>query len=94
MSVAVKQRGRKNVLTGKVISDKMDKTISVLIYNSVKHPKYKKYIQKTSVFKVHDEKNQAKKGDTVNIFETRALSKTKRWKLVKIVEGQTQGEKA
>ena len=58
----IKQRGHKNVLTGKVISDQMNKTVSVLIYNSVKHPKYKKYIKKTSVFKVHDEKNEAKKG--------------------------------
>lgn len=81
-----KQRGRKNILTGRVISDKMNKTISVLIYNSVKHPKYKKYIKKTSVFKVHDEKNQAKTGDMVRIFETRALSKTKRWKLMELVE--------
>ena len=86
MSGEVKARGRKNILTGKVISDKMDKTISVLIYNSVKHPKYKKYIRKTSVFKVHDEKNRAKTGDIVSIFETRALSKTKRWKLIDLVQ--------
>ena len=86
MSAEVKKaRGRKNILTGKVISDKMDKTISVLIYNSVKHTKYKKYIKKTSVFKAHDEKNQAKTGDIVSIFETRALSKTKRWKLIDLV---------
>ena len=86
MSNKLGQRGRKNILTGKVISDKMDKTISVLIYNSVKHPKYKKYIKKTSVFKAHDEKNQAKIGDIVSIFETKALSKTKRWKLMSFVE--------
>ena len=82
MNKTVRQRGRRNIFTGQVISDKMDKTISVLIYRLVKHPKYKKYIKKTSVFKVHDEKNQAKTGDMVRIFETRALSKTKRWKLI------------
>ncbi len=81
-----KTRGRKNTLTGKVISDKMNKTISVLVYNSVPHPKYKKYTKKSSVFKVHDEKGEAKEGDLVSIFETRPLSKTKRWKLVKILE--------
>ena len=80
-----RQRGRKNIRTGKVISDKMDKTISVLIYNLVKHPRYKKYIKKSSVFKAHDEKNQAKEGDIVRIFETRPLSKTKRWKLIELV---------
>ena len=81
----LKQRGRRNILTGQVVSDKMDKTISVLVYRLVKHSRYKKYVQKTSVFKAHDEKNQAKKGDTVSIFETRALSKTKRWKLLDVV---------
>ena len=89
MDTKIRRRGRKNILMGKVISDKMDKTISVLIYNSVKHPQYKKYIKQTSVFKVHDEKNQAKTGDTVKIFETRALSKTKRWKLVELVSAQS-----
>jgi len=80
------KRGRKNTLTGKVISDKMNKTISVLVYNTVPHLKYKKYIKKSSVFKVHDETNQAKEGDMVSILEIRALSKTKRWKLVKVLE--------
>ena len=80
-----KERGRRNILTGQVVSDKMDKTISVSIYNLVKHPKYKKYIKKTSVFKVHDEDNKAKVGDKVSIVETKASSKTKRWKLVKLL---------
>jgi len=84
MNHKVRPRGRRNIFTGKVISDKMNKTISVLIYSSVKHPKYNKYIKKTSVFKVHDEKNQAQEGDTVQIFETRALSKVKRWKLLNV----------
>ena len=79
------ERGRRNILTGQVVSDKMNKTISVLIYNLVKHPKYKKYVKRTSVFKVHDEKNQAKMGDKVRIFETKALSKTKRWKLLELL---------
>lgn len=85
----VRERGRKNILVGKVVSDKMNKTISVLIYNSVRHLKYKKYIKKSSVFKAHDEKNEASLGDLVSIYETRALSKTKRWKLVKVLEKNT-----
>ena len=86
MNNSIKRRGRLNILTGQVISDKMDKSLSVLIYSLVKHPKYKKYIKKTSVFKVHDEKNQAKVGDKVQICATRALSKTKRWKLLNLVQ--------
>ena len=81
-----KQRGRMNLIKGQVVSDKADKTISVLIYRLMKHPKYKKYIRRKSVFKAHDEKNEAKKGDLVSIYETRPLSKTKRWKLFKVVE--------
>lgn len=83
-------RGRRNILTGQVVSDKMDKTISVSIYNIVKHPKYKKYIKRNAVFKVHDEENKAKTGDKVRIFETRALSKTKRWKLLDLVSSGGQ----
>ena len=84
--VTSKTRGRKNTLTGKVVSDKMNKTVTVIVYNFVPHSKYKKYIKKSSVFKVHDEENKAKEGDLVSIFETRPLSKTKRWKLAKILE--------
>ena len=79
-------RGRKVEVTGEVVSDKMDKTISVLIYRMVRHAKYGKYVKKTSVFKAHDETNQAKTGDIVKIRETRPLSKTKRWALSEIVE--------
>lgn len=86
MSEVENSRGRRNEVVGQVISDKMDKTISVKIYRVVKHPKYKKYVRRTSVFKAHDETNKAKVGDTVRITETRALSKTKRWKLSNIVE--------
>ena len=86
MSTETNTRGRKIEVVGEVISDKMDKTISVLIYRMVKHPKYGKYVKKTSVFKAHDEKNQAKAGDIVKIRETRPLSKTKRWTLAEVVE--------
>ena len=79
-------RGRRNEVTGVVVSDKMDKTISVRIYRTVKHKKYSKYIRLTSVFKAHDEQNTAKQGDTVRIFETRPMSKTKSWKLAEVTE--------
>ena len=81
-----KQRGLINEVVGEVVSDKMDKTIAVKIFRTVKHPKYHKYIKRTSVFKAHDEKNEAKMGDKVKIYETRPLSKTKRWKLSEVVE--------
>ena len=80
------KRGRRVEVVGEVISDKMDKTISVLIYRMVRHAKYGKYMKRTSVFKAHDEKNTAKVGDIVRIHETRPLSKTKRWSLVEVVE--------
>lgn len=86
-------RGRSQEVVGEVISNKMNKTISVLIFRKVRHQKYGKFVKKTSVFKAHDEKNEAKKGDTVRIQMTRPLSKTKRWKLVEIVQkGQAELE--
>lgn len=91
--VIKKQRGRINIVKGQVVSDKGDQTISVLIYRLMKHPKYKKYIRKKSVFKAHDEQNRAKTGDIVKISETRPLSKTKRWKLVEVVESVNRNEK-
>ena len=81
-----KTRGRKNEVIGQVVSDKMDKTISVLIYRKVRHAKYKKFVKRTSVFKAHDEENEAKIGDKVSIRMSRPLSKTKRWTLVSVVE--------
>lgn len=87
---ATNNRGRKIEVVGQVVSDKMDKTISVLIYRLVRHAKYGKYMKRTSVFKAHDEKNVAKTGDIVRIRETRPLSKTKRFKLVEVVE-QSKG---
>ena len=81
-----KGRGRKIEVVGEVVSDKMDKTISVLVYRMVRHAKYGKYLRRSSVFKAHDEKNVAKTGDKVKIYETRPLSKTKRWALGEVVE--------
>ena len=77
-------------LTGRVVSDKMDKTISVLIERREKHPIYGKYVSKSSKLKAHDENNEAKQGDTVTIQESRPLSKSKSWALVKIVERATE----
>jgi small subunit ribosomal protein S17 len=79
-------RGRQMEVVGEVISDKMDKTISVLTYRLVRHRKYGKFMRRTSVFKAHDEKNMAKVGDTVRLYQTRPLSKTKRWALAEIVK--------
>ena len=86
-------RGRQREVVGEVVSNKMDKTISVKIFRRVRHEKYGKYMKKTSVFKAHDEKNEAKQGDMVRIQMTRPLSKTKRWRLMEIVEkGQQELE--
>ena len=71
---------------GVVTSNKMDKTITVAVERKVKHPIYGKFIKKTSSFHAHDDKNEASIGDTVRIMETRPMSKTKRWRLVEIVE--------
>ncbi|WP_045860716.1 30S ribosomal protein S17 [Teredinibacter purpureus] len=77
-------------LTGKVVSDKMDKSIVVLIERRVKHPVYSKYVSKSTKIKAHDENNECNAGDTVTIAESRPLSKTKSWTLVKIEEKATQ----
>ncbi|MCD6454682.1 MAG: 30S ribosomal protein S17 [Candidatus Aminicenantes bacterium] len=71
---------------GVVTSDKMDKSIVVMVERLVKHPLYKKYIKRRSKFMAHDERNEAREGDVVMIEETRPLSKRKRWRLVKIIE--------
>lgn len=78
-------RGRRVELQGEVVANKMQKTISVLVYRTVKHGKYGKYVKKSSIIKAHDEKQESKVGDTVVIFETRPLSKTKRWALASVV---------
>ncbi len=88
-----KPRGNMQEVVGEVVGDKMDKTISVKIFRRVRHAKYGKYLKKTSVFKAHDEKNEAKTGDRVRIQMARPLSKTKRWRLMEIVDrGQTELE--
>jgi len=71
---------------GRVVSDKMDKTIVVAVEDNVMHPLYKKIIKRTTKFKAHDENNECKVGDRVEIMETRPLSKEKRWRLVRIIE--------
>ncbi len=71
---------------GKVVSNKMDKTIVVAVENSVKHPIYKKVIKRTAKLKAHDENNECSIGDRVRVMETRPLSKDKRWRLIKIIE--------
>ena len=81
----VAPRGRRVELQGEVVANKMQKTISVLVYRMVKHAKYGKFIRKSSVIKAHDEKQVSKVGDTVRIYETRPLSKTKRWALAEVV---------
>ena len=80
------ERNLRKTRTGKVISDKMDKTVVVAIEDSVKHPLYKKVIKRTVKLKAHDENNECHIGDTVKVMETRPLSKDKRWRLVEIVE--------
>lgn len=80
------ERNLRKTRTGKVVSDKMDKTIVVAIEEHVKHPLYKKVVKNTYKLKAHDENNECKKGDTVKVMETRPLSKDKRWRLVEILE--------
>ena len=83
---AVAERGARKFRVGLVVSDKMDKTITVAIERQVKHPIYGKFVKQTTKLKAHDETNDANEGDTVRIQETRPLSKTKRWRLVEVVE--------
>ena len=80
------ERNLRKTRTGKVVSNKMDKTIVVAIEDHVKHPVIGKIVKKTVKLKAHDEKNECNIGDTVHIMETRPLSKTKRWRLVEIIE--------
>lgn len=80
------ERANRKTRIGKVVSDKMDKTIVVAVEDKVRHPLYGKTINRTKKFKVHDENNQAGINDRVAIMETRPLSKDKRWRLVEIVE--------
>jgi small subunit ribosomal protein S17 len=79
-------RGRRKVRTGVVTSDKMDKTIVVVVKNLVRHPLYGRIVKQDKKFKAHDENNESHVGDTVEIMETRPLSKDKNWRVVRIVE--------
>lgn len=78
--------GRKQVKTGRVVSDKMDKTVVVAVDYLKPHPLYRKIIRKTNKFHAHDEENSCRIGDTVRIEESRPLSRTKRWRVVEIVQ--------
>ena len=83
----MEERNLRKTRVGKVVSDKMDKTIVVAVENRVKHPLYKKIVTRTYKLKAHDAENICNEGDTVRVMETRPLSKDKRWRLVEIVEG-------
>jgi small subunit ribosomal protein S17 len=80
------ERNLRKTRIGKVVSDKMDKTIVVAVQDNVKHPLYKKIVKRTYKLKAHDENNECGIGDTVKVMETRPLSKDKRWRLVEIIE--------
>ena len=82
----MEERNLRKVMTGTVVSNKMDKTIVVAVETSVKHPIYGKIVKKTYKLKAHDEENQCQIGDRVKVMETRPLSKHKRWRLVEVVE--------
>ena len=82
----MEERNLRKTRVGKVISNKMDKTIVVAVENRVKHPLYNKIVKRTYKLKAHDENNDAHVGDTVRVMETRPLSKDKRWRLVSVVE--------
>ena len=86
MKKTVGQTSKRKIRTGIIYSDKMDKTITVLIKGRKRHPFYGKTITFTNKLKAHDEKNEAREGDYVEIMETRPLSKSKRWRLTKIIE--------
>ncbi len=80
------ERNERKTVIGKVVSDKMDKTVTVAIERLVQHPLYKKGVKKTTKFKAHDENNECNAGDTVKLMETRPLSKEKRWRVIEVIE--------
>ena len=82
----MEERNLRKTRQGVVVSDKMDKTIVVAVKDNVKHPLYNKIVKRTYKLKAHDEENNAHKGDTVRVMETRPLSKDKRWRLVEVME--------
>ena len=82
----MEERNLRKTRTGKVVSNKMDKTIVVAVEDHVKHPLYNKIVKRTYKLKAHDEINECNIGDTVKVMETRPLSKDKRWRLVEVIE--------
>ena len=80
------ERNLRKTRVGMVVSDKMDKTVVVAIIDNVKHPLYKKIVKRTVRLKAHDEKNECRAGDRVEVMETRPLSKDKRWRVIEIIE--------
>ena len=80
------ERGNRKVVQGIVTSNSMDKTIVVKVSRRLRHPLYGKFIKKSKSFKAHDEKNECSEGDIVKVMETRPLSKTKRWRLIEVIE--------
>lgn len=86
VSLMIETASRSSTLSGRVVSDKMDKTVTVLVERRVKHPLYGKILNKSSKIHAHDENNECRNGDTVTITETKPYSKTKSWALVKIDE--------
>ncbi len=88
------ERGQRKVRFGKVVSDKMDKTVVVAVETMVRHPLYGRTVRRTKKFKAHDENNECRIGDLVKIMETRPLSKEKRWRVVEIISRADEAEVA
>ena len=86
MTTETTVRNRRKTRVGKVVSDRMDKTVVVSIERLVKHPVYGRYVRRRTKFKVHDETNQCRIGDTIRFMETRPMSKEKRWRFVEFIE--------
>ncbi|OPY59735.1 MAG: 30S ribosomal protein S17 [Pelotomaculum sp. PtaU1.Bin035] len=86
----MEERGMRKVLTGRVVGDKMDKTVVVAVETLVRHPMYQRIIRRTRKFKAHDEENSCRIGDKVKVMETRPLSKEKRWRVVEILDREEQ----
>ena len=80
------ERNKRKVRLGKVISDRMDKSIVVAVERLVRHPRYDRVVRRTSTLTAHDETNECQRGDTVRVMETRPLSKRKRWRVVEVVQ--------
>ncbi|MDD2443664.1 MAG: 30S ribosomal protein S17 [Desulfotomaculaceae bacterium] len=86
----MEERGMRKVMTGRVVSDKMEKTVVVAVESLVRHPLYQRTIRRTKNFKAHDEKNSCRIGDKVKVMETRPISKDKRWRVIEILEKSKQ----